>query len=181
MTRERALGPRGAFDGSRDKDAQLRNLIAGYGNSMTSQRHQGAHRSAIRGDHDGSGSPVPRPLSLVSERAGHPSPFMIIYLNLLFRFIRDFPAPGGKRFPIWRNADPEDFDFVADTEAELERLPALCAGLSRILWWKNITLLTANLLRSPASRRPRSCCSSHGSKRLEGSEPFAACRTALAE
>ena len=31
-------------------------------------------------------------------------------------------------------------------EAELEALPALCAGLSRILWWKNITLLTANLL-----------------------------------
>ena len=36
--------------------------------------------------------------------------------------------------------------FRSDTEAELEGLPALCAGLSRILWWKNITLLTANLL-----------------------------------
>ena len=50
-----------------------------------------------------------------------------------------FPRAGRKRFPIWRNPDPEDFDFVADTEAELEGLPALCAGLSRILWWKNIT------------------------------------------
>ena len=35
---------------------------------------------------------------------------------------------------------------LADTAAEIEGLPALCAGLSRILWWKNITLLTANLL-----------------------------------
>jgi hypothetical protein len=29
---------------------------------------------------------------------------------------------------------------------KLEALPALCAGLSRILWWKNITLLTADFL-----------------------------------
>ena len=57
-----------------------------------------------------------------------------------------FPRAGRARFPTWRNADPDDFSFVADTEAELEGLPGLCAGLSRILWWKNITLLTASLL-----------------------------------
>jgi hypothetical protein len=73
-------------------------------------------------------------------------PFLIIYLNLLISVYPRFPRAGRARFPIWRNPDPEDFDFVADTEAELEGLPALCAGLSRILWWKNITLLTANLL-----------------------------------
>jgi hypothetical protein len=62
---------------------------------------------------------------------------------LLISVYPRFPRAGRKRFPIWRNPDPEDFDFVADTEAELEGLPALCAGLSRILWWKNITLQMA--------------------------------------
>ena len=74
------------------------------------------------------------------------TPFMIIFLNLLISVYPRFPRAGRRRFPIWRNADPKDFDFVADTEAELEALPALCAILSRILWWKNITLLTADLL-----------------------------------
>ena len=74
------------------------------------------------------------------------TPFMIIYLSLLISVYPRFPRAGRKRFPIWRNPDPEDFDFVADTEAELEGLPGLCAGLSRILWWKNITLLTADVL-----------------------------------
>ena len=71
---------------------------------------------------------------------------MIIYLSLLVSVYPRFPRAGRKRFPIWRNADPQDFDFVADTAAEIEGLPALCAGLSRILWWKNITLLTADIL-----------------------------------
>ena len=74
------------------------------------------------------------------------APFMIIYISLLISVYPRFPRAGRERFPIWRNADPEDFSFVADTEAELEGLPALCAGLSRILWWKNITLLTADIL-----------------------------------
>lgn len=74
------------------------------------------------------------------------APFMIIYISLLISVYPRFPRAGRERFPIWRNADPEDFSFVADTEAELEGLPALCASLSRILWWKNITLLTADIL-----------------------------------
>jgi hypothetical protein len=74
------------------------------------------------------------------------TPFMIIYLSLLISVYPRFPPDGRKRFPIWRNPDPESFDFVADTEAELEGFPALCAGLSRILWWKNITLLIADVL-----------------------------------
>ena len=73
-------------------------------------------------------------------------PFVVIFLNLLISVYPRFPRAGRKRFPIWRNPDPDDFDFVADTEAELEGLPALCAVLSRILWWKNITLQTAKLL-----------------------------------
>lgn len=131
---------------SRDKDAQLRNLIAGYGDSMRLSDIKALIAVLFVAIMMGSALQyrdhypwyLSAPVILV--------PFMIIYLNLLFSVYPRFPRAGRKRFPIWRNADPEDFDFVADTEAERERLPALCAGLSRILWWKNITLLTANLL-----------------------------------
>jgi len=74
------------------------------------------------------------------------TPFMIIFINLLISIYPRFPRAGRQRFPIWRNPDPEDFDFLADTEAELEGLPTRCAILSRILWWKNITLMTADIL-----------------------------------
>ena len=74
------------------------------------------------------------------------TPFMIIFINLLISVYPRFPRAGRQRFPIWRNPDPRDFDIIADTEAELEGLPVRCAILSRILWWKNITLQTAYLL-----------------------------------
>jgi hypothetical protein len=131
---------------SRDKDAQLRNLIAGYGDSMRLSDIKALIAVLFVAIMMG---------SVLQYRENYPwylsapvilAPFMIIYLSLLISVYPRFPRAGRKRFPIWRNADPDDFDFVADTEAELERLPALCAGLSRILWWKNITLLTANLL-----------------------------------
>ena len=131
---------------SRDKDAQLRNLIAGYGDSMRLSDIKALIAvlfvAIMMGTVLQYREHYPRYLSAPVILA----PFMIIYLSLLISVYPRFPRAGRKRFPIWRNADPEDFDFVADTEAELERLPALCAGLSRILWWKNITLLTANLL-----------------------------------
>jgi hypothetical protein len=131
---------------SRDKDAQLRNLIVGYGDSMRLSDIKALIAVLFVAIMMG---------AVLQYRDHYPwylsapvilAPFMIIYLNLLFSVYPRFPRAGRKRFPIWRNADPEDFDFVADTEAERERLPALCAGMSRILWWKNITLLTANLL-----------------------------------
>ena len=130
----------------RDENAQLRNLIAGYGDSMRLSDIKALIAVLFVAIMMG---------SVLQYRDNYPwylsapvilAPFMIIYLSLLISVYPRFPRAGRKRFPIWRNADPEDFDFVADTEAELERLPALCAGLSRILWWKNITLLTANLL-----------------------------------
>jgi hypothetical protein len=74
------------------------------------------------------------------------TPFMIIFLNLLISIYPRFPRAGRQRFPIRRNPDPEDFDFIADTEAEIEGLPARCALLSRILWWKTTTLLAANVV-----------------------------------
>ena len=129
-----------------DKNAQLRNLIAGYGNSMRLSDIKALIAVLFV---------AIMMLTVVQYRERYPwylsvpvilTPFMIIYLSLLISVYPRFPRAGRKRFPIWRNPDPEDFDFVADTEAELEGLPALCAGLSRILWWKNITLLTADVL-----------------------------------
>ena len=73
-------------------------------------------------------------------------PFTVIFLNLLISVYPRYPRSGRKRFPIWRGPSPEDFDFIADPEAELADLPARCALLSRILWWKNITLQMAYIL-----------------------------------
>jgi hypothetical protein len=130
----------------RDKNAQLRNLIAGYGDSMRLSDIKALIAVLFV---------AIMMLTVVQYRDRYPwylsapvmlTPFMIVYLNLLISVYPRFPRAGRKRFPIWRNADPGDFDFIADTEAELEGLPALCAGLSRILWWKNITLLTADFV-----------------------------------
>jgi hypothetical protein len=131
---------------AKDKDDQLRNLIAGYGDSMRLSDIKALIAVLFV---------AIMMLTVLQYRERYPwylsppvilTPFMIIYLNLLISVYPRFPRAGRQRFPIWRNPHPDDFDFIADTEAELERLPALCAGLSRILWLKNITLLTANLL-----------------------------------
>ncbi len=53
---------------------------------------------------------------------------------------------GRKRFPIWRRSNPEDFEFIADPVLDVQELPVRCALLSRILFWKNITLQTAYLV-----------------------------------
>jgi len=130
----------------RDKNAQLRNLIAGYGDSMRLSDIKALIAVLFV---------AIMMLTVLQYRDRYPrylsapvilTPFMIVYLSLLISVYPRFPRAGRNRFPIWRNADPEDFDFVADTKAELEGLPALCAGLSRILWWKNITLLTADFI-----------------------------------
>jgi hypothetical protein len=130
----------------KDKDAQLRNLIAGYGDSMRLSDIKALIAVLFV---------AIMMLTVVQYRDRYPwylsvpvilTPFMIVYLSLLISVYPRFPRAGRERFPIWRNADPEEFDFVADTEAEVEGLPALCAGLSRILWWKNITLLTADFI-----------------------------------
>ena len=131
---------------AQDKNAQMRNLIAGYRDSMMLSDIKALIAVLFVAIMMG---------TVLQFRELYPwylsapvilTPFMIVFLNLLISVYPRFPRAGRKRFPIWRNADPEDFDFIADTKAELEELPALCAGLSRILWWKNITLLTANLL-----------------------------------
>ena len=131
---------------AQDQNAQMRNLITGYRDSMMLSDIKALIAVLFVAIMMG---------TVLQYRETYPwylnatvilTPFMIIYLNLLISVYPWFPRAGRNRFPIRRNPDPEDFDFIADTEAEIEGLPALCAGLSRILWWKNITLLTANIL-----------------------------------
>ena len=131
---------------AQDRNAQMRNLIVGYRDSMMLSDIKALIAVLFVAIMMG---------TVLQYRQNYPwylsapvilAPFIIIYLNLLISVYPRFPRAGRERFPIWRNADPNDFDFIANTAAEIEGLPALCAGLSRILWWKNITLLTANLL-----------------------------------
>jgi hypothetical protein len=129
-----------------DRNAQLRNLIAGYGDSIRLSDIKALIAVLFVAIMMGT---VLQFRHLYPRYLSAPvilTPFMIIFLNLLVSVYPRFPRAGRRRFPIWRNPDPKDFDFIADTEAELEGLPGLCAMLSRILWWKNITLLTADIL-----------------------------------
>ena len=131
---------------AKDKNARLRNLIAGYSDSIRLSDIKALIAVLFVAIMMGT---VLQFRVLYSWYLSVPvimTPFMIIFINLLISVYPRFPRAGRQRFPIWRNPDPEDFDFIADTEAELEGLPALCAGLSRILWWKNVTLLTADFL-----------------------------------
>jgi hypothetical protein len=131
---------------AQDKNAQMRNLITGYRDSMMLSDIKALIAVLFVAIMMG---------TVLQYRQQYPwylsapvilAPFMIIYISLLISVYPRFPRAGRERFPIWRNADPKDFSFVADIEAEVEGLPALCAALSRILWWKNITLLTADIL-----------------------------------
>jgi hypothetical protein len=140
---------------ARDKNAELRNLIAGYGDSMRLSDIKALIAVLFV---------AIMMLTVLQYREHYPwylsapvilTPFMIIYLNLLISVYPWFFRAGRKRFPIWRNPDPEDFDFIADTEAELEGLPALCAGLSRILWWKECNAADGRFSRNGLSRSRR--------------------------
>lgn len=130
----------------KDQNAQLRNLIAGYSDSIRLSDIKAMIAVLF----------VAIMLGTVLQfRDRYPwylnapvllTPFMIIFLNLLVSVYPRFPRAGRRRFPLWRNGNPDDFDFVADTDADNADLPARCALLSRILWWKNITLQIAYLL-----------------------------------
>jgi hypothetical protein len=131
---------------AKDQNAQLRNLIAGYGDSirlsdikaMIAVLFVAIMVGTVLQFRDRYPWYLKVPVLLI--------PFMIIFLNLLISVYPRFPRAGRRRFPLWRNPDPEAFDFVADSDAEIADLPARCALLSRILWWKNITLQIAYLL-----------------------------------
>ena len=131
---------------AKDKNAQLQGLIAGYGDSIRLSDIKAMIAVLFVAIMMG---------TALQFRDFYPwylstpvllAPFAIIFLNLLISVYPRFPRTGRRRFPLWRYSNPEDFDFLADTSAELEDLPARCALLSRILWWKNITLQMAYVL-----------------------------------
>ena len=131
---------------AKDQNAQLRNLIAGYSDSirlsdikaMIAVLFVAIMLGTVLQFRDRYPWYLNAPVLMI--------PFMIIFLNLLISVYPRFPRAGRRRFPLWRNANPEHFSFVADTDADIAELPARCALLSRILWWKNITLQIAYLL-----------------------------------
>ncbi|MBV8106973.1 MAG: hypothetical protein JO223_20565 [Hyphomicrobiales bacterium] len=131
---------------AKDKNAQMRNLIAGYGDSIRLSDIKALIAVLFVAIMMGTALQFRDLYPWYLRAPVILTPFMIIFLNLLISIYPRYPRAGRQRFPIWRNANPEDFDFIADTETELEGLPARCAILSRILWWKNMTLLMADVL-----------------------------------
>jgi hypothetical protein len=126
-----------------DRDAQLRNLIAGYGDSIRLSDIKANIAVLFVAIQMG---------TVLQFRDAYPwylstsvllVPFMFIFLNLLVSVYPRFPRAGRGRFPIRRRIDPEDFEFLVDQAMDADSLPDRCAMLSRILWWKNITLQAA--------------------------------------
>jgi hypothetical protein len=130
---------------ARDRDALLRNLIAGYGDSIRLSDIKAniavLFVAIMMGTVLGFRHLYPPYLSAPVLLA----PFIVIFLNLLASVYPRYPREGRKRFPILRNSKPEDFEFISDPAPEAEDLPTRCALLSRILFWKTITLQFAYL------------------------------------
>lgn len=131
---------------SKDHEAQLRNLIAGYGDSIRlsdikaniAVLFTAIMMGTVLGFRDNYPSYLRAPVLL--------APFIAIFFCLLASVYPRFPRVGRKRFPIWRKSKAEDFEFIADPILEVEELPVRCALLSRILFWKNVTLQAAYLI-----------------------------------
>ncbi len=130
---------------AKDRDAQLRNLIAGYGDSIRLSDIKAniavLFVAIMMGTVLGFRNSYPRYLSAPVLVA----PFIVIFFNLLASVYPRYPREGRKRFPILRDSKPEDFEFISDPAPESEDLPARCALLSRILYWKTVTLQFAYL------------------------------------
>jgi hypothetical protein len=126
-----------------DRNAKLRNLIAGYNDSIRLSDLKAniavLFAAIMMGTVIQYKDLYPRYLTLPVLIV----PFMFIFFNLLVSVYPRFPHVGRDRFPIRRKIKPEDFDFLKETAKELETLADRCAMFSRILWWKNITLQTA--------------------------------------
>lgn len=131
---------------SKDHEAQLRNLIVGYGDSIRLSDIKAniavLFVAIMMGTVLQFRDQYPRYLNVPVLLA----PFIVIFFNLLASVYPRFPRAGRKRFPIWRRSSAVDFEFIADPTLELEELPVRCALLSRILYWKNVTLQAAYLV-----------------------------------
>ena len=126
-----------------DQKRQLRNLIAGYSDSIRLsdiKANIGVLFVAIMMG------------TVIQYKDMYPPyltlpivllPFMFIFVNLLVSVYPRFPRVGRSRFPIRRRIEPEDFDFLSGSGGRLGACRERCAMFSRILWWKNITLQMA--------------------------------------
>jgi hypothetical protein len=126
-----------------DRDAQLRNIIAGYNDTIRLSDAKALIGVLFVAIMMG---------TVVQYKDLYPPyltlpvllpPFMFIFVNLLISVYPRFPRSGRSRFPIRRRMEPEDFDFLLDRRNEQETLPERAAMFSRMLWWKNITLQMA--------------------------------------
>ena len=128
---------------AKDRNAQLRNLIAGYSDSIRLNDYKAniavLFVAIMMGTVLGFRESYPWYLSVPVLLA----PFMVIFVNLLVSVFPHFSRAGRRRFPILRKSKPEDFEAFSDTEAELAALPDRCALFSRILYWKTLTLQIA--------------------------------------
>jgi hypothetical protein len=124
-------------------DAKLRNLLAGYADSIRLSDIKANIAVLFVAIMMG---------TVIQYRGLYPhyltlpvllAPFLFIFLNLLISVYPRFPRTGRSRFPIRRRIAPDDFVFLEDGESEVAALPERCAIFSRILWWKNITLQAA--------------------------------------
>jgi hypothetical protein len=131
---------------SKDHENQLRNLLVGYGDSIRLSDIKANIAVLFVAIMMG---------TVLQFRDHYPhylnvpvllAPFIVIFFNLLASVYPRFPRAGRTRFPIWRGSNPEDFGFIADPVLDVEELPVRCALMSRILFWKNITLQIAYLV-----------------------------------
>ena len=126
-----------------DKNALLRNLIAGYSDSIRLSDAKALigvlfvaiMMGTVIQYKDLYPQYLPLPILLL--------PFMFIFVNLLIAVYPRYPRAGRTRFPVRRRMEPEDFDFLMDTDKSQSTLPDQCAMFSRMLWWKNTTLQLA--------------------------------------
>jgi hypothetical protein len=129
---------------AQDRDALLRNLVAGYGDSIRLSDIKANIAVLFVAIMMG---------TVVQFRELYPwylsvpvilAPFVCIFFSLLASVFPRYPRAGRKWFPIRRNAKPEDFEFLAAPPDDLA-LPERCALLSRLLYWKTVTLQFAYL------------------------------------
>ena len=131
---------------AKDRDAQLRNLIAGYSDSIRLSDYKANIAVLFVAIMMG---------TVVQFRDLYPwyltlpvllAPFVVIFLCLLISVYPRYPrsAATKARFPILRHSKPEHFDFLGEAPPD-DELPARCALFSRILYWKTITLQIAYL------------------------------------
>ncbi len=108
-----------------DRDAQLRNLIAGYSDSIRLSDIK-ANIAVLFVAIMMMGTVLqfrelyPRYLSVPALLA----PFMFTFLNLLVSVYPRYPRTGRNRCPIRRNPQPEDFEFLADVQSDSGRCPS---------------------------------------------------------